>query len=169
MYTSHRVPAPRKRRLPVGRRLVAVDIENAVGGAIKAPESVAWTRRVLTHLGALAGGDTVVIGTCHRGLLPIGCTWTGVRYVVRSGPDGADLALLEVLDEHISERFSEVVLVSGDGRFAEAVATLEGEGVKVVVVAHREGLSRRLAMAASQALYFDEHWDDSPGTFGDAA
>jgi hypothetical protein len=44
---------------------------------------------------------------------------------MRSGADGANLARLDVLaSEHVAERFDEVVLVWGDGIFADAIGTL---------------------------------------------
>jgi uncharacterized LabA/DUF88 family protein len=76
--------------------------------------------------------------------------------VVRSGADGADLALIEVLTgEHVHERFDEVVLVSGDGIFVEAVEKLEGTGVHVTVVADRESCSKRLRLAATRVVWLE--------------
>jgi hypothetical protein len=169
MFTAVRVAAPRKSRLPRGRRLVLVDIENVVGGAVASAASVHWAREQVAGLVGLEEHDHVVIGTCHRGLLTVGGSWTDVRYVVGSGPDGADLALLEVLEENIAERFADLVLVSGDGIFTDAVAALGGQGVKVLVVAHPDGLSRRLAMAATESALFDERWNAHRGIPGGAA
>ncbi|WP_409366232.1 NYN domain-containing protein [Mycolicibacterium septicum] len=98
--------------------------------------------------------DQIVIGTSHVGLLATGVGWPGPRIVVRSGEDGADLALLEVLlDERVNERFEEVVVVSGDAIFADAVARLGELGVTVTVVARREACARRLRFAAARTVY----------------
>jgi hypothetical protein len=76
---------------------------------------------------------------------------------MRSGPDGADLALLDVIvGESVEERFSGVVIASGDGRFADEAARLGSLGIVVTVVSTRRSLSRRLELAAGQLVIFDE-------------
>src|SRR3954453_2091908 len=102
-----------------GRRLVVVDIENLIGGAVLHPTEAAWARRRLTEAAALTERDQVVIGTSHVGLIHIGTAWTRQRYVVGSGPNGADLALLEVLAGNLPAKYDELVLASGDGIFAD--------------------------------------------------
>lgn len=137
-----------------GRRLVAVDIENVVGGAVHTRAEAVWARTQIEEVMDLNGDEHVVIGTSHIGLLESGLAWSGKRYVVRSGCDGADLALLDVLEqEHIAERFDEVFLVSGDGIFTDVVVDLISAGVKVSVFAHRETLSKRLGLAATEVVW----------------
>lgn len=156
MISSHGMPLHPKKRALRGRRLVLVDIENVVGGAAVTPAMAAWARTVIES--ALLGthDEQVVIGTSHCGLFNVKDAWPCARVEVRSGPDGADLELLEVLTtEHLASRFDEVVLVSGDGIFAEAVADLGRSGVHVVVAAWADGLSTRLRLAANQTLALD--------------
>jgi hypothetical protein len=138
-----------------GRRLIVVDVENLVGGACICAEPVTWARQALRAAVPPEPGDQVVIGTSRAGLLAVGCNWPKLRYVLGPGTECACLALLEVLSENVPERFDQVVLASGDGIFAEAVALLSAEGVRVTVAAHREGISRRLEMAASVVAYLD--------------
>ena len=77
-------------------------------------------------------------------------------YRVRSGPDGADLELLNVLlHEEVAARFTRVVIGSGDGVFARAAASLATAGVRVTVVSRRDSLSSRLAFAAGEVIYLD--------------
>lgn len=165
MFSPPRVAASRNRRTAQHRRLVLVDIENVVGGAVTTAAAAASARQLLEARIPLQPTDIVVIGTSHIGLLHVGFQWPGRRYVVGSGPDGADLALLEVFEEDVARRFGEVVLVSGDGIFSEAVAALGTQGVKVVVVCPHDALSKRLAMAAAQTMTFprgrmtDHHGD----------
>jgi hypothetical protein len=76
---------------------------------------------------------------------------------VRSGPNGADLALLEVLErEEVEGRSSRVVIGSGDGIFAEAAARLQAGGVDVTVVTRAQSLSRRLRLAALNVRFIDD-------------
>jgi hypothetical protein len=74
--------------------------------------------------------------------------WGEARRVVRSGRDGADLALVQIVDtENVASRFERVVIGSGDGIFAEPAARLQSLGASVTVVSRRESLSRELSFA----------------------
>lgn len=156
MFSNKAAALPRKKRVLRGRRLVVVDIENVVGGGVVAAEQAVDARLSIQEAVSLSGCEQVVIGTSHIGVLATWLGWRGPRIVVRSGENGADLALLEVLTgERIEERFDEVVLVSGDGIFTDAVAALGAAGVSVTVVAHTDGCSRRLRMAASRTVFLN--------------
>lgn len=137
------------------RRFYVVDIENAVGGPCPCNADVLQARAAIAAAYPTRVGDHVTIGVAHNGLLEVGCCWTGPRYVVRSGPDGAELALIDELDDWIIGRFDEVVVVSGDRKFADRVAELAARGLPTTVVAHRESLSNRLRMAASKVVYLE--------------
>ncbi|MHA6510748.1 NYN domain-containing protein [Tessaracoccus sp. Y1736] len=155
---------PVKKRALRGRRLVLVDIENIARGAVLVEEQAVNARQALLEAVSLHGQEQIIIATSHVGLLATGWGWPGPRLVVRSGDNGADLALLEVIaDERIAERFDEVVLVSGDGIFTDAVAGLGAQGVSVTVVAHADGCSRRLRMAAAHTVFFLAEADTAHG------
>jgi hypothetical protein len=146
MFTTDTVP---------GRRLVLIDIENVAGGTITVCEQVHDAQAALT--GALAlddGVDHIVVACGRDSATCTGFAWEGNRrFVFRPGIDGADLKLLEILEtENIADRYSEVLLVSGDGIFTDAVATLERQKVAVTVVSRPEALSRRLRLAASNTI-----------------
>ena len=156
MFTSERGSLRRKPRALRGRRLVVVDLENVVGGVVMRVEQASSARLCISKAIQLAPDEQVVIGTCHTGLLASGLGWPTARLVVRSGENGADLALLEVLqDERIADRFDKVTLVSGDGIFADAVAALGKSGVAVTAVSRPEACSRRLRMAAARSVFLD--------------
>lgn len=140
----------------VDRRFYLTDIENIVGGIPKCQRQVVWVEDALAQTIAPRPGDHLVIGVSHASLLMTGTGWMGPRRVLdpRSGPDGADHALLDVLSgENIIDRFPHVVLVSGDGIFSESIAEIGRAGVRTTVVARRRSLSRRLRMAAHEVLY----------------
>lgn len=145
------------------RRLYLVDIENAVGGPCPTASEIAAVRTEIAARYASQAGDLVVIGVAHNGLLEVGCTWPHVRYLVRSGPDGADLVLLEELDASVARRFDELVLVTGDGKFADRVAELAAAGLPTTVIAHEESLSTRLRLAASTVVYLENERRRDPG------
>lgn len=100
--------------------------------------------------------DHVVVACNHLLFKHAGFGWLDARHLVRSGPDGADMELLEVIHhEHVAERFAHVTIASGDGIFAEAAANLAARGCRVTVVSRRESLSARLALAAHEVIYLD--------------
>ena len=152
MFTSTAEAPPQKWRMRT-RRLVLVDIENMIGGAVRDSDSVVWAKQQFDYLVDLRPGDHVVVGTSHIGLLETACNWPHARYVMRSGRDGADLALLEVLDEDVAARFGQVVIVSGDGIFTQNLAHLSIQGLPVFVFSHPVGLSARLRLAARGITY----------------
>ena len=156
MIAIHDRPLPSIKRALRGRRLVLVDVENVAGGAVTTHAATSWARLVVDSTLAVMDDEQVVIGTSHCGLFHVKDVWPHARVEVRSGPDGADLELLDVLTtEDLATRFDEVVLVSGDGIFTEAVADLGRRGVRVVVAAWSTGFSRSLQLAAGSTMTLD--------------
>ena len=132
------------------RKLFVVDIENAVGAGAIDEESCQMVKSRIEREYNPAGGDLTVIGVSHQNNVFPARSWNGARIVLREGHDGADLALEDVLsNERVEERFSEVVIVSGDGLFAGQAARLRSLGVKVTVDARARQLSRFLAFSCS--------------------
>lgn len=138
------------------RGLHLIDIENLTGGAKPSLEQIRDVQGIYAgHLtfGAL---DQVVVASSHNALVSAALGWPHARYRVRSGPNGADLELLDVLwHEKVAARFTRVIIGSGDGAFARAAASLTAAGVLVTVVSRRDSLSARLAFAASEVVYLD--------------
>jgi hypothetical protein len=132
-----------------GRRLVLIDIENLA--ATPSPT----TREVQMVIGALRdaipGFDQAqrIVACSHHAAATVAFAFPSARQLWRSGQDGADLALLDVLGgEHVEERFSQVTICSGDGIFAASTARLAVSGVDVSVVSLQGHLSTRLELAA---------------------
>lgn len=157
MFTQQAVALPLKKRAMRGRRLVVVDIENVAGGALVTKAMADWARAVVEATLQVAEGEQVVIGTSHVGMFNASDAWPSARVKVRSGEDGADLELLNVLEtEHVEERFDEVLIVSGDGVFADVAAHLARYGVRVTVAAWSTSMSARLRLAADSIVYLDD-------------
>lgn len=128
------------------RRLFAVDIENVIGSGHIDAASVEKAEERVEEEYSIGENDFVVIGVSYDANLFPASAWKGARPVFQRGKDGADHALMHVLDhENVEGRFDEVVLLSGDGIFADSVARLEKLGVRVVVRSEAEHTSRRLA------------------------
>lgn len=158
-----RMPVPGARaaggQAPAGpaRAVHLVDAENLLGTAAPRPADV---RQLVARYADVIGFgpmDQVVIACSHLAFKTIGFCWPGPQYLLRSGPDGADLALLAVLaHDHIAARFPRVVIASGDHIFAQAVTNLTTSGCSVTIATRRGHLSRTLQAAAShQIIYLD--------------
>jgi hypothetical protein len=119
---------------------------------------------------AVGVADQVIMASNHLALVDAALGWPHARYRVRSGPHGADLELLDVIEyENVATRFTHVVIGSGDGAFGRAVEGLSAGGVWVTVVSRRGSLSPSLARAASNVIYLDAPLDRTGNAVGRAA
>lgn len=144
-----------RRRFPT-RRLHLVDVENLAGASLPSLSQVRQAQRFYTDCLALGAMDQVEVASSHLTLLNAALGWPHAHYRVRSGPDGADLALLDVLrHENVARRFTHVAIGSGDHLFAEEAARLGAQGIWVTVVARPGSLSARLALAAREVIFLD--------------
>jgi hypothetical protein len=138
------------------RTLHVVDIENLAGAAIPSLYQVSAVQGCYVARLGLGADDLVVMAASHLGLVNVALGWPHARYRVRSGPDGADLELLDVLlHEDVAARFTHVVIGSGDGVFGAAAANLTDCGVWVTVASRKESLAWSLAQAATDVVYLD--------------
>jgi hypothetical protein len=145
-----------RRRFPV-RRLHLVDIENLVGDPRPSLSQVRQARGLYADCIGFGAMDQVeVAASSHKTLENAAFGWPCVHYRAWYGPDGADLALLDVLwNEDVAGRFTHVVIGSGDHIFAEAAARLAAQRVWVTVVSRPGSLSRQLALAACEVRFLD--------------
>jgi hypothetical protein len=158
--TANTRPAARVTRTVRGsfqaRTLHLVDIENLAGTGLPAEREVAVIRLAYAARVGIGEMDQVIIGCNHKALPSAGFGWPEARYLVRSGPNGADNELLGVISgENVAARFDHVVIASGDGAFTSAAAALRSTGPKVTVVSRRIGLARTLRLAAQNVIYLD--------------
>src|ERR1700744_2402599 len=139
------------------RALHVVDIENLAGAAIPSLDLVNEGQiRYVTRLG-FGADDHVVLATSHLGLLNAGLGWPHARHLVRSGKDGADLELIDVLEhENVATRFRHVVIGSGDGGFSQVAAGLAARGIHITVVSRWGSLAPTPASVAGQVVYLDD-------------
>lgn len=138
------------------RRLHLVDIENLAGAPVPSLGQIREVQRLYSERLRFRPVDQVVIASSHLTLLNAALGWPHARYRVRSGPDGADLELLDVVFcENVAARFTDVAIGSGDGAFAGAAASLAAAGVWVTAMSRRRSLSPRLALAACEVIYLD--------------
>ena len=141
---------------PAPRKLHVIDVENLIGhGEIRTAEA-SHCRDTYEQMGLVGPRDHVVVACNPYIGLDVGSCWQPGRLLVRHGHDGADHALIQVLTtEGVEERFTEVVVASGDGVFTDVVAWLQTHDVEVTVVAAARSLAARLRLAASRVVLFE--------------
>lgn len=140
-----------------GRVLHVVDVENLVGKASFSKPEASWAHDAYSHVCPDGDVNQIVLATSHHAAPATWLAWPATaRRLLRSGPDGADLALLHVLrTESVVGRFDRVVIASGDGIFALEAARLQAAGVEVTVVTRTRALSRQLRLAVRDVRFID--------------
>jgi hypothetical protein len=120
-----------------GRTIHLIDVENLVGSGRPSQEAIQVAACQYTEVSGLSPEDHVVLGCGTASAFSVFFGWPGEhRRVLGSGRDGADLALLEVLNtEDIASRFTRVFIASGDHLFEPAARRLISQGVDVRIVA----------------------------------
>ena len=122
---AHTTAVRRPRQWFPARTLHLVDIENLAGAALPSRDQVTEVQGLYVARLTVGADDQVVMATSHRAFMNAALGWPSARYRVRSGPNGADLELLDVLQhEDVAARFTHVVIGSGDGLFSQAAANL---------------------------------------------
>lgn len=140
-----------------GRRIVLIDIENIVGGAVTTLDQAQWAKQLFENRGVVNDSDQLIFGTCRLGAVNIGATWQSSRIVMQDGDDGADLALLNILEtEDLASRYDEVLIISGDHIFTDAIAALRADGVHVTVAGWADHLSAHLRLVANTTYFLDD-------------
>ncbi len=87
---------------------------------------------------------------------------TSAQRLMRSGENGADLALLESYSaDEMALKFDRVVIGSGDGIFTDLVVQLSHFGCQVAIVSRSKSLSKRLRLAASTIVLLPDFCTES--------
>jgi NYN domain len=144
-----------RRRFP-DRALHVVDIENLAGAAIPSFAMVSAVQGWYMTRPGCGTDDQVVMAASHLALPEAARGWPHARYRVRSGKNGADLELIDVLEhENVAARFNHVIIGSGDGIFGQPAASLAALGVRITVVSRRDSLAEALRRIAWDVIYLD--------------
>ncbi len=135
------------------RHLVLIDAENMAATSSPTTRDMKLLKVALRAV--VPDFDTVqrIVACSHHAAPAVAFAFPGARHLWRSGLDGADLALLDVLEnEHVDQRFGRVTLCSGDGIFTASAARLASVRVDVTVIARAGRLAPRLELAASHVI-----------------
>jgi hypothetical protein len=137
-----------------GRSLVLIHIENLLATAVPTMREVNLAVDTLRLFVPVYDDSQRIVACSHHAAPTVAFSFAPARQLWRSVPDGADLALLDVLEnERVDERFDHVTICSGDGIFAPAAAQLAAAGVSVTVVSLQGHLSARLHLAACHVVF----------------
>lgn len=140
-----------------GRSIHLIDIENQLGTPYcEASRIQAWFQDY-ARMTEYAPGDLIVMGSSStQTLFQIHASGITCRKVLQRGRDGADIALLQVMEgEDLSQRFERIYCASGDHAFTDVVSWLGGDA-QMIVVSRPSGLSKRLRMAACDVIFMPE-------------
>lgn len=147
----------------MGRTLHLIDVENLIGGASFTMHEAEAVAQRYGPVAGLSPQDLVILASSHVAAPAAWFGWPAGRRLLQSGPDGADLALIEVLmAENVNRRFSRVVIASGDGIFSGPSAWLQAMGCAITVVTRRDALSRRLALAVRDVRFLGTEPEGNP-------
>lgn len=134
-----------------------LDLDNLVGTPNPSREEVEQTMAQLKDLIPDFDRFAVTYACCHLAAKVAAPVLMGHRGFWRSGTDGADLALVDVIDaDRLAHRSKETLICSGDGIFVDSVVALTSQGVRVTVVARAGSLNSRLRLAAHQVIELDD-------------
>lgn len=147
--TTHPSPVDDLIEAAAPRSLHLVDLENLMGNPAASAAGVRRGAAAYVQAAQVAPHDLVVVAmNCGLFKHTAHVLDPGWRLKPASGPDGADLALLEEAPVRWTVgRFDRLVIGSGDGIFAERAAAVRAAGAVVWAVSAEASLSRRLAGA----------------------
>jgi hypothetical protein len=146
----------------IDRALHLVDVENLTGTCNCTLETVTATASGYLNVALNSDEDQFVIASSCNNAPASWFGWpTSAQRLMRSGENGAELALLEAWDPHeIALHFRRIVIGSGDGIFAQLACALSAAGCHVTVVSRPEALSNRLRIAAQTIVFLPPTLDD---------
>jgi len=140
-----------------GRHLILVDAENMAGSALPSSGRLATVVNLLRS--ALPDFDRSprIVACNHLAALTVGAAFPGAGLRWRSGPDGADIALMhEMRNLEVMGGFDRITLCSGDHIFVECLSELAAAGIDTTVVSHPQGLSPYLRNVAQRTILLED-------------
>lgn len=141
------------------RTFTVLDLENQCGGSELVPAYAKEVKRQFKSLALPFPSQTVIaVGSRAYSLYPqLSFDFREARILCRSGINGADICLCEVLiNEAAAARSKYVVIGSGDAMFAKPAAFLKAKGTNILVIGRRGSISSQLFKVANQVMYIDD-------------
>ena len=142
-YTGGQNPPSRRPRKPHG-------------GPFQSQASMHCVSNWYRSIAPVERADHVIVAVNPMLAMAAGSEWPGTRIRVGKGPDGADRALINELQDPrwVASHYDRVVIGSGDGIFASIIASMRGYGIAVGVLARERHVSRALKRSADFVMLF---------------
>jgi uncharacterized LabA/DUF88 family protein len=136
------------------RSIHLIDIENLCISGDLTVDRVAGVREAYFAQVNPSSDDLFVIAASHHNMEAAAFGWPGGFHGFRSGKDGADIVLAQLMvEDDLSERFETVFLASGDGGLAPFAAALMAKGCQVQAVSRVESASWAMRLASDSMYY----------------
>lgn len=143
--------------IKANRSIHLIDIENLCVSGDLSVQVVREAREDYFAQVQPGDDDLFYIAASHHNMQAALFGWGAGAYDFRSGKDGADLVLAEAMEtEHLTDRFDQVYLASGDGGLAPQVEALISQGSKVHVVTRIECISMAMRLATDSVMYLKD-------------
>lgn len=140
--------------LKAKRSIHLIDIENLCVSSDLTVEMVAEVRAAYFVQVNPSKDDLFVIAASHHNMEAAAFGWPGGFHGFRSGKDGADIVLAQMmLEDDLANRFDTVFLASGDGGLAPFAASLISKGCRVQAVSRIESVSWAMRFATGSVHY----------------
>lgn len=151
--SSHKSLSARLGRTRSERCLHLLDTENLLGTPTFGRCDIEALHVAYCSVVPVGPEDHVILASSHHSAIAL-VGWPGARQRWRSGPNGADLALIDVITgERVHDRFKHVVIGSGDGIFVPSAAMLQHAGTNVTIVSRLGSLARQLVVTTADIRY----------------
>jgi hypothetical protein len=134
------------------RQIHLVDVDNLTQGPTQDLAVHQQVRRWYDTASRRQVGDLCFVAMSHFSAFPASQVWAGAKLYWRSGPDGADHALIDALEEIQLAGVSRVCLGSGDNIFRYVLWSVREVGFPVAVICLRCSLSAGLRSIADDLL-----------------
>ena len=124
------------------RSIHLVDIENLCVTGDLTVDLVADIRAAYLAQLQPSADDLFVVAASHHNIEAAAFGWPGGFHGFRSGKDGADIILAQMmLEDDLADRFETVFLASGDGGLAPFSSSLRAKGCQIQIVSRIESVS----------------------------
>lgn len=139
-----------------------LDIENLCGTNNLDTELVTTTFLDYLNVTCAAESDLFTVTSSHHNYKTVAFALKAIRSLhlpqPRSGPDGADLVLVDEIDAtRMRKDIDRICIGSGDHIFAFPLTRLSNLGFHTTVVSRWECCSKHVTRAADTTLYLPDH------------
>ena len=136
------------------RSIHLIDIENLCVTGDLTVQMVSEAREAYFAQVQPSEDDLFVIAASHHNMEAAAFGWPGGFHGFRSGKDGADIVLAQMmLEDDLADRFETVFIASGDGGLAPFASSLRAKGCNVQAVSRIESVSWAMRFAANSVTY----------------